>query len=761
MPTATERFRRNVTALQRSLPPPQLAVALGTLLLMTDQVFAQYNPQYSPNVFTSGHATLPTLGEVTGRFLLDAVAAVVGFLVGAFFSPLLRPFRRIVFFVTIVAVTLYAWLGYAPVAEFLTRIVSVFAFFVALGYGLRLGASSYWEAQREAERPTSFGSAQWATQDHINENGLLTGKGFLLGSFVENGNRMPIHYAGPRHLLTVAPTRSGKGVSSIIPNLLTYEGSAFVIDPKGENSLVTAHRRGSGDVAGGIPGLGQKIYLLDPWDIAASKLGMTAAHFNPLDWIRADDDDAEENAFLLAEALIPSGAGGDARFWDEESKALLCGIILFVATAESEAEHRHLGRVRDILLLNETGFKAVIETMSKEPNRLVKGLASRTAAKDPKLRSNTFAAAQSHTHFLDSPRVRESLSRSDFSFEDLKNTPMTVYLILPADRLESFGRWLRVLIQQAITINARNISVIPAKPVLFLLDEMAALGRLTMIEQAFGLMAGFGIQLWGIVQDLSQLERIYDKGWQTFISNSGVIQYFGSRDKITAEYFSTLCGVTTIRISNLSYTIGKAFSRTWTTVTGANGNNSYSESVSDNRSDTVASNESQRQLAYPDELMVLKQNQQIIFVENLDPIRAEKLRWYDDQSLQRLGVNLRTVHIPGPAASEKKKPRPLPDLKPRQAAAPEAVVLPTAEPVQQEAPVISASEPTQEEPVYAKPAPVNQKSYSDPDFGQITIKIYADKTAELETIAESSMYSSLAELLENLEKTRAELRAGR
>ena len=86
---------------------------------------------------------------------------------------------------------------------------------------------------------------------------------------------------------------------------------------------------------------------------------------------------------------------------------------------------------------------------------------------------------------------------------------------------------------------------------------MAALGKLESVEQAYGLMAGFGMQLWGIVQDLSQLARIYgETGWQTFISNSGVIQYFGSRDKMTAEYFSALCGVTTIEVHNISWAVG-------------------------------------------------------------------------------------------------------------------------------------------------------------------------------------------------------------
>ena len=83
-----------------------------------------------------------------------------------------------------------------------------------------------------------------------------------------------------------------------------------------------------------------------------------------------------------------------------------------------------------------------------------------------------------------------------------------------------------MLIQQAITVNAHNIDEKPEKPVLFILDEMAALGKLIMIELAYGLMAGFGIQFWGIVQDFSQLESLYGKGWQSFVANTGMINYF-------------------------------------------------------------------------------------------------------------------------------------------------------------------------------------------------------------------------------------------
>ena len=92
-------------------------------------------------------------------------------------------------------------------------------------------------------KPTTFGSAEWATLAHLQENNLTGEKGFRLGASRKRQS-YPLHYAGDRHLLTVAPTRSGKGVSSIIPNLLTYQGSVIVIDPKGENARESRRRGG-------------------------------------------------------------------------------------------------------------------------------------------------------------------------------------------------------------------------------------------------------------------------------------------------------------------------------------------------------------------------------------------------------------------------------------------------------------------------------------------------------------------------------------
>lgn len=731
-------------AMRRHLPT-KLLLALLTLFMGVGIAAAQYGYR------SSYEEPALTGGEVFARALMEGGAALVGFIIGAFFSPLLKPFRRFVFlaavvigfFVSLFAPTSVGW----PAAS----LISVLLFFTGLGIGFRLGVKAL--LKEEEPPPTSFGTAKWATEPYLRERGAFDGRGFLLGEFSCANGPEALHYSGARHLLTVAPTRSGKGVASIIPNLLTYEGSVFIIDPKGENAAITAARRGKGDSARGIVGLGQDVFLVDPWNIAAQSLGLTPARFNPLDWIKADDPDAAENAFLLADALVPGGAEGDARFWDDEATALLTGIILYVATSAKEAANRHLGRVRDILLLDDDGFKGVLGDMFNEPLVVVASTAARTAGKDPKLRSNVLAAVQAHTHFLDSPRIRESLSVTDFRFEDLKTRRMTVYLILPADRLQTFDRWLRLLIQQAITVNARNIAVKPEKPVLFLLDEMPSLGRLSMVEQAYGLMAGFGMQLWGIVQDLSQLERIYGDGWQTFISNSGVIQYFGSRDKITAEYFSTLCGVTTIRVFSWSYAISHALSSTWGGSGGSGG------SSSESHTHTTSANESQRQLAYPDELMVLKEDAQIIFIENLDPVSATKVLWYQSPALRALGVNLHP-ELEQPAPRPQLEPRP----KARKEAAPEKALggafqnignAMRAKIIDGVASAIAPAEPP------AVPSPAEPASSEEPHvvdkqvYGETTYHMYSDGSIQMESPGFSRRFASMEELNAYLASFRA------
>jgi len=127
-----------------------------------------------------------------------------------------------------------------------------------------------------------------------------------------------------------------------------------------------------------------------------------------------------------------------------------------------------------------------------------------------------------------------------FRFADLAHQAMTVYLVLPPDKFnDRFGRWLRLLLQRALSevmgANARS-------KVLFLLDEFGTVGALQAVETAFGLARGLGVALWPFVQDLNQLERDYPKSWRTFVANCTGELYFGINDRVTAEEISTAWG---------------------------------------------------------------------------------------------------------------------------------------------------------------------------------------------------------------------------
>jgi type IV secretion system protein VirD4 len=594
----------------RALLPVCLSLAVLVVLAGCSHNAAQ---------FDDGSGFLSWVSEIVGHLGAGIAGAILGAACGAFFSQRAKPVRK-----WLGVATLWVSLGASVLGSFLTSsffsgLLGFIAGGIAAYMALRIGKVMTTGDSPKKSKPVTFGSAEWADLEHLKEHDLVGKAGFSLGFYEHEGQMLPLQYTGDRHLLTIAPTRTGKGVSAIIPNLLTYTGSVVVIDPKGENAMVTADRRGKGTAS--IKGLGQRVYVVDPWEIT----GIKPARFNPLTWLCADDLDVSENAMMLADSLV---VGGNAKepFWDEEAKALLMGILLYVALDERENEQRTLGRVRDIIVLPEDEFNEVLLRMGDNENPIIRSTAARTSAKDGRMLSNVMASLQSHTHFLDSPRIRESLSASDFDFANLKAGGMSVYLVLPADRIDTFGRWLRLLIQQAITVNARNIEQQPEKPILFLLDEMAALGKLTMVAQAFGLMAGFGMQLWGIVQDLSQLERIYEHGWQTFIGNSGVLQYFGSRDQKTAEYFSKLCGMQTVEKTSLT----KSISETISSV------------VSRSQSESTATDTTQRPLMFTDELMMMRGNKQVVLVENFNAIPAHKLPWFENPELARLGHNLRT-----------------------------------------------------------------------------------------------------------------------
>jgi type IV secretion system protein VirD4 len=518
----------------------------------------------------------------------------------------------------LVALLIYVAAGYL-IGSLVGRLVLIPVAAVAhVSHGLQTGLSvaagllgifsavGYWRAKFGEFQIGGgvHGSAHFASERQV--KGSLGGAaGLIVGRENRKGGQL-LRYAGQAHLLTIAPTRSGKGVGAIIPNLLTADRSVLCIDPKGENARITARARSRFGA----------VHVLDPFEIS----GQPSAAFNPLAGLDPDSLDLAEDAALLADALVhdPPGQVGEAH-WNEEAKALIAGLILYVV-CEEPAATRTLATVRELLTLSPRDFAATLAIMQESAGAggLVRRAANRHLGKSEREASGVLSSAQRHTHFLDSARINQTMASSEFRFADLKETKATVFLVLPPERLDAYSRWLRLMVSQAIHDLARSPARPPA-PVLFLLDEFAALGRLEPVERAFGLMAGYGLQLWPILQDMHQLWGAYGERAGTFVSNAGLVQIFNVADVETASWVSKSIGATTMTYQ----TTGTSTSR-------------GRMQLFETKSASTSTHLSRRELMTPDEIMRLDSSLEILLRQGEAPVIAAKIRYFDDPAFRNL-----------------------------------------------------------------------------------------------------------------------------
>jgi type IV secretion system protein VirD4 len=382
------------------------------------------------------------------------------------------------------------------------------------------------------------------------------GSGILLGK--RDGQL--IGWNDDRHLLTVAGTRAGKGASLIIPNLLLYGGSVLAIDPKGELAYHTGRRRKE---------LG-RLVVLDPFEENGR---FASGHYNPLDELDPKGKEVIDEAGAIAQALVFYSGKGDPH-WSQAAHAAVRAIILMVLTLGEK--QRNLVTVRDILnLTHATVMDAKRQLGSvvnpgKEPGAgrsvseeqaliwMMKGVGEKfegvveaqgkaLESMADKERQSVLSEARTQTQFLDSPKLREVLKESSFRLRDLKRERLSVFLCLPARHMDTHDRWLRVIINLAIGAlepkGRAGAGKPPAgPPVLLLLEEFPVLKHMEKLETAAGLLAGAGVRLWVVVQDLGQIEQHYGKAWETFIANAGAITAFSNADLRTQKYLSEKLG---------------------------------------------------------------------------------------------------------------------------------------------------------------------------------------------------------------------------
>jgi len=440
--------------------------------------------------------------------------------------------------------------------------------------------------------PSAYGKATFAGLADLRQAGL-----FKRGPIIGKAKGRHLRFDQPGHLLTFAPTRSGKGVGAVIPNLLDHPGSVVVTDIKGENHAITRAYRET---------LGQVIAFA-PFDPTLSGDG-----YNPLDFIRTFTPNEVDDARMIAEMLVAPD-GKEANHWEREARTLLTGLLLHVAL-ERKAQERNLHRVRALLMRDRSGFEAVIDAMAQSPHIVISTIGRGFSQKEDKERGAVISTAQSRLEPFDSPLLQAATNHSSFKMEDLKRETLSLFIIIPPEYVAVYQPVLRLMVGLATAAMTREAKR-PKHPVLFLLDELPALGHMRPIEDGIGYLAGYGAILWLFVQDLDQLQKTYVK-WRSMIANCAVRQAFNVQDTQTAELLSGMLGQRTVRTRSGSRS-GR-FPWLW---------------MATNFNETVA--ETGRPLLSPAEIMLLPENQMLVFVQGCKPILAEKLRYFSDRYFRK------------------------------------------------------------------------------------------------------------------------------
>lgn len=531
-------------------------------------------------------------------------------------------------------------------------------------------------------------------------------------------------YEDKKHRITFASTRSGKGTSAIIPTLLTHPGSVVVLDPKGENATITARHRAKK--------FGHKIVVLDPFKVADVP-DQFRGKLNPLQWLSATDDSAIDGAKAITESIIVASSYKD-NFWDKASTKILTAVICYVRTSPYFEGQRDLitvaklciggdreGKERQIVDLqkqldqmlvdletadtdeekpSESEIERLQDTIAgyqaMSPMRFMLKQMAKSDAYDGWLKTQadslldtserTFADVKATLetnleYFTGKAMTAVLRGRSTFDVTDIRSTgAVSLYLCLPADdRLANNIGWLRVMINQVINTFSRmgNIGH-DERQVLFILDEFASLKHMATMQNSIAYMAGFGVKIWSIFQDLQQLKTHYPDSWTTFISNAGCIQAWGVTDPETTGYLSARMGRTEIQREVVSRGVGTSKGTGTSSTTsdgtstgtsenmgldptvnrpdklmhalvrtgeGLSSGESHSVSVGETSSHGESTNETtstqftQANLANPDEIAIdysPEKNNQLVFLDGFYPMTLDRLTYHECDFFQDL-----------------------------------------------------------------------------------------------------------------------------
>ena len=471
-----------------------------------------------------------------------------------------------------------------------------------IGFGAPLAASlALLVPLLRPARKALHGDARFATGSDLARRGLLQahGDGIVIGRF---GGKL-LRLGGQQSVMLAAPTRSGKGVGIVVPNLLEYRGSVVVLDIKQENFDLTSGWRAS---------QGQSVYLFNPF--AEDR---RTHRWNALSYVSADPAFRISDLMAIAAMLYPDGAD-EQKFWVSQARNAFLALALYLFENRDDALRSgfpppaapSLGAV--LRLATGDGADAKRHLQSLASSDFLGGGARTAFATLVSQADETFASIlgsfREPLNAWINPVLDAATSADDFLLTDLRRKPMTIYVGIQPNKLAESRLIVNLFFSQLINVNTRELPQNDPQlkhQCLLLMDEFTAIGKVGILASAIGFMAGYNLRLLPVVQSMAQLDATYGKDVaRTLLTNHAVQILFAPREQQDANDYSDMLGYTTVRRQNV--TRGREVSR--------------SESLE------------RRALMLPQELKALGADKQVLLCEGLaHPVLCDKIRYYRDR----------------------------------------------------------------------------------------------------------------------------------
>jgi type IV secretion system protein VirD4 len=476
---------------------------------------------------------------------------------------------------------------------------------------------------RTGKASTVHGSARWATDGELRQFGLLDDAGIVLCQTAQarftstadgqGGRRWNlakpgalIRHAGPEHVLVFAPTRSGKGIGTVVPTLLSWPASVVAYDIKKELWQLTAGWRRTFSHC-----------------LRFEPAGTAGVRFNPLFEVRKGPGEVRD-VQTIAEILIDPDGKGERDHWKLSGASLLTGVILHVLYAEPDKSLAGVSAFLSDPARSQFEVLHRMMTTSHLPDGAHPVVAQTARAmlnKSENELSGVVSTAKAALTLYEDPLVAANTVRSDFRITDLMNAkhPVSLYIVVPPSDLDRMRPLVRLMLNQMGKRLTEKLDVKGAgyaHRLLMLLDEFPTLGRLSFFESALAFSAGYGIKCFLICQSLNQLEAAYGRD-NSIVDNCHVRMAYAANRAETAKTISELLGQATASKKQRSLS-----------AKGVLGARSVSESAQ----------EFARPLMTPDEVLRLPFEDALLFVGGAPPYRGRKVMYYlDDRLASRAG----------------------------------------------------------------------------------------------------------------------------